>query len=363
MRKEFYFICFFVLFSTVSKGQPRKNPLRIGLTYHHGFLYNHSEERAKDRGISLSALNGAEVSFQWQTIGTKSWHKHWKYPFWGMSALIYSIPAPTYGGNCYAWLIYLGTHFIKTKHYELNMRLGTGVGAFESPYNKEYNPKNLWVSAPFNTSMNINIENKIRVNDSVFITFGGAFTHFSNGAVMMPNLGVNYPTLHVGLKIYPHYNAANFRRDTINEYLAKYYFHVSASFGSKVLPDFGTTYYPVYSMSLQAGRRLSKVYKMFVSIDGFRDESLLADSLVRLNNNDINRIGAFLGNEFLMGPLSMYFGFGRYLYKKTVRDADYYIKVGLRYHFYKNVFAGLALKTHWGQADSFEWTIGYSFRR
>ncbi|MFN0047611.1 MAG: acyloxyacyl hydrolase [Cytophagales bacterium] len=362
----------FILFST-SDAQPGKQPIQLGVQLHHGFLLNHSPARTNKANAAIKSIYGFEINALWQTLGSKPWHRYYGFPKWGASFIYYAVGSGTtyvqydkgdktlYSvnwGDCYTLLIHSSLKPISTRFFEMNIRIGTGLGYFTSIYNANDNPGNLWISSRINPAMHLNIDGQFNINQQWALVVGGTFTHFSNGATRMPNLGVNFPTANVGLRFTPFPDRIKIKRDSVYSSAKKNYLHFSIAGGTKVLAEFGTTYYPTMAASVMYGRRLGKISKLLVSLDAFRDGSLLGDSLQANKNKDINRYGVWVGHEFLHGRLGLLFGLGYYFYKKTDRDANTYIKVGLRHYFHKNIFAGIVLKTHYGQADSFEWTLG-----
>lgn len=355
--------------------QPGEQPIQLGISLHQGFLFNHSPRSTNTNNISLKSINGVEINAAWQTLGTRPWHKYYGFPKWGFSFLYLSLGSgDTYvnykndpnlyhvnWGDCYSLLIHSSFKPISTRFFEMNIRLGTGLGYFTSVYNAIDNPGNLWISSHINPSMHLNVEGQFNLSRKWGLVVGGTFTHFSNGATSMPNLGVNLPTTNFGLRFTPFPEKLQYKRDSIYPPERKNYFYFSLAAGTKVLPDFGTTYYPTVAASFMYGRRVGKISKLLVSFDAFRDESLLGDSLQVNKNKDINRYGIWFGHEFIHGRLGLLFGAGYYLYNKTDRDEPIYLKVGLRHYFHRHFFAGIILKAHYGRADNVEWTAGYTF--
>lgn len=369
---------FFLIFFAFNAGfaQPGKQPIQLGINFHRGFLLNHSPKKTNTSNPSLKSIYGVEINATWQTLGTKPWHKYYGFPKWGASFIYYAVGSgETYinynnndknlyhvnWGDCYSLLIHSSLKPISTRFFEMNIRIGTGVGYFTSIYSANDNPGNLWISSRINLSMHLNIEGQFNLSPQWGLVLGGTLTHFSNGAFSMPNLGVNLPTANVGLRFTPFPERLLYKRDSLYPSAKKNYFYFSLAGGTKVLPEFGSTYYPTVAVSFMYGRRVGKISKLLVSLDAFRDESLLGDSLQVNKNKDINRYGIWFGHEFIHGKLGLLFGAGYYLYNKTDRDEPVYLKVGLRHYFQTHFFWGVILKTHYGQADNFEWTAGYTF--
>jgi hypothetical protein len=156
---------------------------------------------------------------------------------------------------------------------------------------------------------------------------------------------------------------ANYRKDTIYQEAFRHYWHLSVAYGFKAYGDFSPPKYGVAAASALYGYRVSKINKLLIGLDYFHDNSLINEEVYIRDKVAISRIGIFFGNEFILDRLGLFFGVGQYIFKQTPRNANNYIKVGLRYHVYKNIFTALVLKTHYGQADNFELTIGYTFKK
>ena len=214
-------ILFCLVTFSICAQQKSKTPYTLGLSFHYGFLWNHSVDRTNIKGAVLTDMQAIEASIQWQTLGNKDWHHHYKYPTWGMSLMVYNFPdrkleyvnisaedgSPRQltnlnvsWGQGVALLIHKNIRMINTPFFQANIRLGTGIGTFTKPYNSETNPGNLWISSPINASMHLNLETKYRISDQYQVVLSGTFTHYSNGALSMPNLGINLPSINVGVR-------------------------------------------------------------------------------------------------------------------------------------------------------------------
>lgn len=364
---------FYFSFLIICDAQPNQQPIQIGLHYHQGFLLNHSPKRTNTGKTALNALYGFEITALWQTLGSKPWHKYYGFPKWGASFVYFNVGSnKTYidfakgdsnmynvnWGEVYALLIHSSLKPISTPKFELNIRIGTGFGYFTEIYNGRSNAGNLWISSRINPAMHLTIECQYKITKQWAVVAGGSFTHFSNGATRMPNLGINLPTATVGLRFTPFPERLIFKRDSIYPSARRNYFHFSMAAGAKILGEFGTTLYPSYTCSFMYGRRIGKISKLLLSIDAFRDESLIEE--LSLDNKSINRIGLWAGHEFIHGKLGFLMGAGYYIYKQTLRDPNVYLKIGIRRYIDERLFIGVLLKTHYGQADNFEWTLGYT---
>jgi hypothetical protein len=70
--------------------------------------------------------------------------------------------------------------------------------------------------------------------------------------------------------------------------------------------------------------------------------------------------GEWVLNRHIYIPVAL----GVYLHRNTSNDETngFYERIGMRYRFSNNMFAGLTIKAHKGAADFFEWTQGYTLQ-
>lgn len=356
----------FVFLSFFSFSQ--KQPISLGIQYHYGYLLNHSPKSGVHGPSILTIDKGIEFNILWQSQGTKEWHKYYGYPKWGFSFIYFNLGdreinnRTVHFGNVYSILFHNSIKAIKREKFEFNIRLGTGFGIFDKVYESESNKGNLWISLPFNTSMHANFETLYFLNKYYQLNISAAFTHYSNGALNLPNLGVNFPTLNCGIRYNINPERHGFRKDTAFNQNKRHYFYFMGALGLKASgnSEFERSDYLTYATSIQYGNKIGKISKLLVSFDAFKDNTLVNQREYNQNEANIMRLGVWFGHEFCMGRIGLFSGLGYYIYKKTNRDAPAYIKVGLRYHISDHIFAAFVLKTHFGQADNFEWTLGYS---
>jgi hypothetical protein len=362
--KIFFLSCITYIIALGNTEAQKKQPLTIGITFHRGFLYNHSPKSGVT-GVSLTDVNGFEASFQWQTLGTKPWHQVYKFPQWGVSLLFLDMKQKRYSGQGTAFLIHKSIPCIRSNFFDLNFRMATGLGFFNQIYDANDNPNNLWISLPFSPTMQMQMEGKFKLTKHISLTLGGTFTHFSNGNLSQPNLGMNIPTYHVGIRYTPNTEKPVFIKDSTKIVYEKNYLHIGIAGGAKVLSNAMHSYYGVYNFHAYYGRRVSGMSKLLIGIDIFQDNSLnfetTNDELRTKPDRNIQRIGIYGGHEFLFGKMGFVVGLGYYLYNEyTDRDGNTYFRLGLRYNISPRFYSMVNLKSHLAVADNIEFAFGFN---
>lgn len=76
--------------------------------------------------------------------------------------------------------------------------LGTGIGWASSPYDPVDRPLSIAIGTPWNAGLHVGTSATVLSHERGFLAMGIGLTHFSNGALAMPNLGIN--NVHIRLR-------------------------------------------------------------------------------------------------------------------------------------------------------------------
>ena len=329
----------------------------------YGFIACH---HPKMRHLQQDHLGGVEINIGKQTNGSKYWQQYHKYPVMGMMFLRSDLGKKDVLGSASALYTYLNFHINKSPKKEFNFRFAAGVGYLSKCFDPLENYKNIAIGSHVNVSINMMYELKYNIFDRFQASTSIGLTHFSNGAYKIPNLGLNIPTVNVGVSYKLTETRAQAQAPQKNLWdslpLKKEIFTVF-SFGTKqIYPPSGENY-SVYSLSLGYAYPLSIKRKLIFGHDLFLDYSNLR-SLKRVDeapgkDYEINKNGVFVGQEICFSKLTFLMDLGAYYHTLYKDDGYIYSRFGLRYCLTKNLLVSLALKTHYAKADFVGWGIGY----
>ncbi|KAA9331611.1 acyloxyacyl hydrolase [Hymenobacter busanensis] len=339
----------------------KPGPLIAGAYAQGGFIIAHSP---RVKHLVTAHPTGFELNLQRQLNGSAPWHAWYRYPKVGM-ALVYYDYHNSILGKSYAASIYLNKTFWRTERQQLSFRLGPGIGYFPNRFDLETNHKNTFVSSALNATIQARAEYDVALTPKVAMLLGVAFNHYSNGATAKPNLGINIPTLIVGLNYHQQRNAVPLPlvpgADVPAE-LGKNFLNVSTSVAFKQRNESDTKLYAVNSVSVIGGRRVNRKSNLLVGLEGFYDRSLIAEQRDTVpagrSLQDVKKAGIIFGHELLFGRLAFDTHLGFYLYNPYKSNKFYYERIGLKYHFTERLFGAMDLKVHRGAADALEWKIG-----
>lgn len=255
---------------------------------------------------------------------------------------------------------------IGKKKYAPLIKLGAGLGWIQKPFNQESNNKNIAIGSQLNSIANISI-NKQLIWRSYQFKYGIAFTHFSNGAFSVPNLGLNIPTLFIGFGINPNNNKDSIQIvQSINqtfETKRERFHEVRINGGFREISLHKPKKHAVGGLTYQYFRPFSNKYAWTSGADFFINPSLKAASIQENSPQFISyQLGVFLGLELLFNTNSLYIQQGCYVFSPFKGNGSLYNRIGYRRRFDTGFIIHFGLKTHFGVAEYFETGIGYSFK-
>lgn len=333
-----------------------------GGAVHYGFIMEHRPTMAH---LLKAHTKGFELDFAKQTSGKKSWHQVFLFPETGMKFYFSDLGNPQELGVAAGIIPYIYLPFSRTDNFSFGINLGTGYGYVSKIFNTENNHKNLVISTHINGILHGMLETKIKLTRQLSMRAAVALTHFSNGAVKVPNLGINITTAAFGFNYYFDKIRANYHHDSLPAISHKLEFSLSAAGGVKEIYPVGgkkfTTWTAIGTV-LQPVKRKSKIG---FGVDVFYNTALkvqLSDSAGNAPTSlKIMRLGLGIPYEIRISKINFSLEAGFYLINPKVSDGSAYQRIGFKYYFNNHLFFTNMLKVHFGKADNIEFGLGYTF--
>ncbi len=337
----------------------RRVPYVLGASAHQAQLLMHSPKMAHLQG---TYPRGAEVNLQFQTTGAKAWHQEYQYPRFGFSFLWFDYNNPVIGQS-FAISPYFSKPFHRSEKQELHLRFGSGFAFFTQRFDADSNPQNVVISNKLNAVMQARLDYDYKVTPHLSLTAALGFNHYSNGANRKPNLGLNLPTLSIGANFHsqPAFEAVQVERAPFSP---QYFLDISGSIGTKRLDPDDLDKFLANSVSLLAGKKLTRKSNVVAGFEGFYDRSIykMQRNDAKLDPEevwpDVKRVGIVGGHELVLGKLMLETHVGLYLYRPYKTGTFYYQRLGLKYLVTDYVFSAIDLKVHAGSADVIEFRVG-----
>lgn len=329
-----------------------------GVVLNRGFIIAH---RPLIVPLQKDHINGIEASFSARPNGSKQWHHTYNFPEMGVSLAIWDLGNKNQLGSAISIIPYMDFPIITGKKSSFDLKFGWGIGYIEKVFDSDKNYKNVAIGSHLNCALTLQPGIKTQISKNICLRGGLTISHFSNGSITMPNLGINLVSVTAGLS----YRIAKQLQAQAPLPLfvksKRFTFFIAA--GTKqIYPAGGKNYKPV-SLSASHTWQLSPKSGFGFGADVFYDNSItqkLEEKNMELNSQlEAIRPGIHAGYELVIADLSVVINMGGYLYSRLLSDGTFYQRVGLRYRFSENIFALMHLKSHWGKADFIEWGLGY----
>ncbi len=322
--------------------------------YQYGFIWQH---RPSLSDIIDGNINVVRISFGKSTYGQNYWDELYRYPDHGIGYSFTDLGNPDELGQANAIYYFIRIPLIKKSKFSLSYKISGGLAYL--------NKGNIAIGSHLNLYFDASIDTKIKLSNKIDLINSFGATHYSNGAIVMPNLGVNLFSYRIGIqyKLYDHQNEK--LHSLFPKLFNKQAITIVAGAGVKEKRPDGGKKYTVSSISLDYMRLTGYKHKFGLGLDVFYDASLF-DIIENKQNNklstqEIMRYGIHLSGEARYKKLVLAVHIGTYLWAKYKDDGKIYQRVAIRYLFTENLFANISLKTSKGIADFVEWGIGYQF--
>ncbi len=324
--------------------------------------------------------------------GNRIWHRYYRYPFLGAELIMAALPNRKVLGNIIGLAPEMFFMQQLSNRVYVGENLAMGLGWYSRPYDKNDNPSNTLVGSRLTAFPHAGIGVEYYITPYWSVWLRASVHHGSNCHYQLPNLGVNVPSASIAVRYHPHPALIASRDQTPFETDKKVHFNIRLGVGvnerGKSTGPTGGPKHMIYLTQFYLTRNFAPVNKVQAGFEFgfnsgvhdtihhggfFRDKQTLRSSSAVF----------FLGHEFLMGHASLSVQGGIFIYnpyyrelarREKVRDVKEQLKtlfiarLGFQYYFkdivlvHKNqLYAGIYVKTNFGQADFLDLGLGYTF--
>lgn len=303
-----------------------------------------------------------ELDYQIQTVGKAAWHRRYRLPQFGFTYNFIDFGNRELLGFGHALTSYIQFHFIKKPKFEMNFRTGLGLGYITKKFERLDNPKNLAVASHINANIDLMLSFRENIG-RFYLVQSIEVTHFSNASTRTPNLGLNIPTIALGLghRIFTPKIAVDTQHYEVDK---RFTYSLMGIFSLKQVYPVGSTVYPIGGIRFFVQKMIGEKSGFGLNADLMYNSSL--KSYVRdytITSWDVFQIGLMGHYTLKLDRLEFQFGVGAYLKNKVNENGWVYSRLGLQYIWDSGFLANLGLKTHYAKADYFELGFGYRFRK
>ena len=352
-------------FTLSQSSRDTSNAIFVEMNYHYGFIMPH---HSAIEYVVTGHPSAFEMKVGKEVAGNHLWEQLYNYPKIGLGYFLCDYKNPEIMGYEHGAYSFINVPLIgRTNKFGLNVEMDFGLSYLTKVFDIDDNYKQVAIGTHTNVFFKFGGNSRIQLTDKLELINGLYFSHCSNGRVKEPNLGINVVTASTGLLYY--FNSQRYKKYTPPTTLTRYYtYSVVASGGLKQWRRHDQNIYYVYSIAVNAERRLNHIERVGIGIDLFYDQSI-ATSLEYYDENknatasDLYRSGIHVSHDLIYNRLALIFNAGYYFYTKYVEISSIYSRLGLRYQASKHLLFNLTLKSHFAQADYIEWGIGYRWKQ
>ncbi len=337
-----------------------------GVNPYYGAVLKYKKEMKQ---LEFTNLHGIELYANKIADGSKDWHHFYNFPQWGVAASYFNYGVPSELGEVVSLTTYLDFTAGKKKH-KWRMNIGTGLVYSSVTFEPETNNQNTAISSTISYVLRGTIHKEFQLSEKYFFNVNLAFRHYSNGRLNMPNNGMNYPIIGVGIRYLPKsVEIKSMERDSGLDNKIRYTVRGSMSWREVWEID---DKQKAYSLSFYGSKQLSKFNRLLFGIDAFKynQESIVKSNIVYREkagisedeqlDNGTEQLALTLGTELLISKVSVIIQGGVYVYKPQAYYSSWYQRYGIKYNFTRNIFSQVSLKSHSRTADMVEFGAGFT---
>jgi Lipid A 3-O-deacylase (PagL) len=370
-------LAFSPLLNPVSGDSLLFKPIPIwSFTGYYGAFIKHSPRLTTRTGQKVA---GGEISFSLQTRGAYAWQVAHRFPSLGVG-VIWQNPGKGAHGNLVGMFPHMTLSLAQLKHFGVYFRVGTGMAYTQRPHDSFTNPNENALGSYWNNITQFRFTATGQLTPHWQVSTGVSLTHFSNGSFELPNFGMNIPSFVLSLG----YHKRPIDRKKFNTIIPQKSHtrrlggQINSNFARIEYVSLDGPKYLVWSVTGAATYLLHRYNRIAVGAEWEHNNGvetwLFNNTLLGNDRSDAhqgaNRLGLFVADEFLYGPLGIYIQGSYHIGAaplNTFTLSRNYNKLSVRYYFplWKNApiktNIGIYLKAYKAVAESIGVNLGVSF--
>lgn len=318
-----------------SKYKPLTFPGKLGVeaSFHTGEIFKHTPNfQPSITGPSYAA----DVSVFKQTDGSKAWQRKLHYPeIGGGLFLVFHHNHDTLGHGLAAYMFWK-YWLVRSKVVDFTLKTSAGITYSTKHYNAESNPYDNVLGAALNVFVQLRVDLEWKIAPQFRLVTAAAFSHYSDCAIKLPNLGINTPTGMIGLIYYPGNKPLNVQRDSFDRhphYQNELYARTTVGF-LDVTKFVNDRSHLMESTSIGYSRYINITNKLS---GGLTMEFNFGEPYIYVNTLEVqnkrlkkaaSELSVHLSDEILIGRVAMHMEAGAYLYHTYRMPLPVYFRIG-----------------------------------
>lgn len=354
---RWFWISLLLLEGLVARAQ--KNTFFLGTQAHYGFIIAHTDAIEP---VSHTNPAGIELDLNWLHTSYDSWKVFRHYNVSGIQLAYFNYGNPEIVGKSYLFSFYTEPILKRTDRYMFSVRAGAGFSYQTKVFDFVTDTLNKFFSTRLAFPLYLSARLSYRLTPELYLTASVCYNHISNGAVKIPNYGINFPTAAFGLEYFPKQLPAfsHGYTATASDRMRQTYLLFQLTEGYKWVYGEATW---SYGAAIRYGMQLRNYYALNAGAELLFDGSVKKMREVEERYFDYKRFGLTFGQDFILGKITFSQMLGVYLYCPYKAKHPVYQKYELSYKVIKPLNAGIYLKAHTSDADMFGFMVNVYFRK
>jgi hypothetical protein len=384
-------LLFFSIFTQSLLAQNQNNSvldnLAVGINYHQGYIVPNYPGVPKSKLPFYIELRASK-----QTIGAKPWQQLYKFPRVGFSVFYCELGNRKELGQSLGLVPNMTFNLQKTEKYHKGLTIGAGMAFFNKPYDTIDNPNNIYIGSKATAMVFADLYWQWKLTSFTSFNTGLFVSHCSNGHTQIPNVGINLMAIHAGVVFHGKGYYKKPEGKTLELPAKQLRYNLSFGIGShqyaETTKPVNTSNYAIYLADISISKRFGKIHNVHTGIGTKYYNSYYTHmQWVKKDIPDRTKNAVvltwFLADELRLNHFSLLAQGGINFYNPYYRSYFEYVpensfsnfvetlistKLGFQYYIFEaknkklpEVFIGVYIKGHFGQADFVCSQVGFSF--
>jgi hypothetical protein len=331
----------------------------LGFQAHYGFIIPHSPAIEP---VSHTNPYGFEFSINKFKTSLESWRIFNHYNISGVQAGYFNFQNPEIVGSAFMLTVFTEPILSFSDKYFFSIKAGAGFSYLTKIYDPESNQTNMFFSTHLGFPLYLRTRFKYRVGDKTYLTLSASYNHISNGAIRIPNYGINFPTISLGIEYFQkhipqlHYAYTPERNNKVSDQ----YFIIQALTGYKYV--YGEPTY-AYGFHTRYTKQIRTRYAFNAGVEIILNGGVKKMIEIEDLDLDYKRVALTVGQDLIFGKVifTQYFGF--YVYAPYKAESFVYEKYELSYKIHPKIITGLFLQAYASHAELLGLSFNYIIRK
>ncbi len=355
MHKSFCILLSFLILGNLIKAQEvPASPWRLGLKYGKGFMITHSPIMEY---VSEQHFSKSELILEKRLNGTKEWHDRYGYPYAGMSISHFNFDKKEFFGEAISLSPYYSFSIVNGQKLDLRLRTTVGAGWIEKTFDLEENHKNVAIGSQLNLFFGVLMEMNYHPSDEWGFSMGINYSHFSNTGFQNPNLGINLPTIELGIVHQFGKDAELIKEAQLPETKKEENILFNFRWANGISDNYpvGGPKFLASAMSFEVEKEMNQKSNLGMGLDFYYNpaqKSKLAQDSIYIDSGWENlQLGISAHHLMKFGKFGCGIKAGFYLKKEDDDLRNIYTEVYGQHPIWKDLSAFFSLKTHLARAE------------